>query len=341
MNYPKVDRGHIVTAGYLRAWTINDLIAMCLIGQREGKPISVRDAGVRGPFYRRTRPDGTKSDDVEWSLSQGESRMLLSLREIENRWPLNETEKGVIGQFIGLHMVRGPAWYAWHREFRKDSFVRFREAEAARDAPDYEGVDRTEEWLATDTQEHIRMLSLAPKVGAVIGCMNWTLVRFPTPILATSDHPVVVWPDWEARRANNAPMTIKGVLTSLEVRFPISPQLALVATWLDLPDPEAPVIAGIRALASNLNTFTIGQAEKQWFHQPGAVTPRTAGRLVPLSSLIHPGYDASVAARSERRRATGELILPLLGRNFPEYIKLIYLTRPSIFEYRPATTRSG
>jgi hypothetical protein len=59
VKYSKVDRAHIVTAGYLGASAVKRLIAMHLVrDDRKERLISVRDAALRGPFYRRTRPSG-------------------------------------------------------------------------------------------------------------------------------------------------------------------------------------------------------------------------------------------------------------------------------------------
>ena len=332
MTYPTVKKAHIVTAGYLRAWTINDQLDLKVVGHPVGStPANVRDAGTRGPFYRRTRPDGTRIDDVEHSLAIAEDKMVPALRQIEQRWPPSDDDRSVLAQFVGLQMVRGPLWYEWHRRFQREGFARLRELEAQRAEPDQDSVDATEQWLRTDTEEHIRMLSLAPKVGVVVAGMNWTLLRFRSPVLATSDHPVVTWRETRSR-AHSESMTIDGVLRSLELRVPLAPHLALLATWLDLPDEEAQIVEAKRMHAVNLNTFTIGQAERQWFRLPGSTTPTTTGHLLPLSSQLFDGYGIEMARASERRRATAQLIQFHLGRNFPENLQAIKVSRPSIFE---------
>ena len=38
------------------------------------------------------------------------------------------------------------------------------------------------------------MMTTAPTVTSILGSMQWTLLDFHSPIVATSDHPVVLWP---------------------------------------------------------------------------------------------------------------------------------------------------
>lgn len=106
---------HVVPAGYLRAWADGKQIAMRRVGSTEATIIGVRDAGVRKDFYRRTRPStGESIYDVEWSLQQAEQAAIPLIREVGNRWPLVDEDKGKIGQFLALQHLRGTAFKAWH-----------------------------------------------------------------------------------------------------------------------------------------------------------------------------------------------------------------------------------
>lgn len=62
--------------------------------------------------------------------------------------------------------------------------------------------------------------------------MTWHLVRFDRPCLFSSEHPVTYW----RRPMEGAQMMGIGPATADEVRFPVSPTLALVLTP---PDPGA------------------------------------------------------------------------------------------------------
>src|SRR6188472_456129 len=83
------------------------------------------------------------------------------------------------------------------------------------------------------TQRFITMLSYAVKVASVLGLMCWQILRFDAPVLAYSDHPVVLWP-------LNVPFSEPferqgpGPLEALEIRVPIAPDAAIVMNWLDL-----------------------------------------------------------------------------------------------------------
>jgi hypothetical protein len=58
----------VVTRGYLRAWAINEIITMHLVGEPTVRDIPVGDAGVLTNFYLRHRLDGTSIHDIELSL---------------------------------------------------------------------------------------------------------------------------------------------------------------------------------------------------------------------------------------------------------------------------------
>lgn len=327
MDFPTVNQGHIVPAGSLRAWAINKQIAVRRPGDPAIYPNNPRRAGTRGPFYRRHRPDSTQVDDVEWSLSQAESRSLPIMREIEQRWPLSREDKGVLGQFIALQLVRGPGFYDWLSGFRGEEFARMRAAEGAKSEPNIPTLEATQDFLATETQAHVRMISLVPKIGTLFGSTYWALMRFERPLIAISDHPVVVWPLNATSLPHDQELSIEGQQNSLEVRYPVSPHLALVMSWLDEPNEEEPVIGGNRQQACNLNTLTIAQTDEQWFHMLGTSPPTTTGHLLPLSPQIHPGYSAVAARSSARRRAAVELVQPLMGENFPTSAPIVTISR--------------
>jgi Protein of unknown function (DUF4238) len=137
-------------------------------------------------------------------------------------------------------------------------------------------------------------------------------VRFDSPVLATCDHPVVVWPASDAGRPVQPTVAAKiGIGNLFEVRFPIGPQAAILMTWQDRRDPREPV-RGKTHHADNLNAFTIVEAERQWFYRPGSRRPRKrAGAWMPLAPELLPGYSIPEAAYCRRRR---EIVGELQGR---------------------------
>ncbi len=110
--YPKVEHAHVVPRTYLRNFAdANRMIGMRLVDDPAREAVvSIRDAAVRKRFYRRTRPDGTPIDDVEWSLRLIEDRAGPILREVERRWPPSFDDKRVLGEFFALQILRSPRW---------------------------------------------------------------------------------------------------------------------------------------------------------------------------------------------------------------------------------------
>jgi Protein of unknown function (DUF4238) len=159
------------------------------------------------------------------------------------------------------------------------------------------------------------MISTGTTASAIFASMHWTMVEFSSPLLATSDHPVYLWPGFAGRSPDRSDVTQIGVLECSEIRMPLSPTQALLMTWSDRPDEEAPRVRGTRDHASNLNSFTVQSAERQWFYRPGAAKPRTAGTLRPLALELVPGYGTSVAATSTRRERVSAIANAKVGRD--------------------------
>src|SRR4051794_33987994 len=100
--YQRVNHSHIVPTGYLRQWADDDgMIMMRLVGESESNRISVRDAAVRTGFYKRQRRDGSRIDDIEWSLSKLENASIPLLSEVRDRWPLETDAKQRLAQLFG------------------------------------------------------------------------------------------------------------------------------------------------------------------------------------------------------------------------------------------------
>jgi hypothetical protein len=333
MTYPRVRHSHVVARGYLAGWAVDGKLEMRLLGESASKPISPRDAAVRSDFYRRQRPDGSRIDDVEWTLSNLESATLPALRRVRELWPLPLEEKAKLAQLFGNQVVRGPLWRDWYEKTTR-AFVERRVSEEQMPVPSDdrpptdEEVASLERYMIGDTARTTRMLSGGLKVASLLGSMHWSLIEFHTPLLATSDHPVVPWPlDDRSRQPQPFSFDI-GLFETLEIRVPVSPFLAIVMTWLDDEDqPE--VVRGTRELAANLNAFTVAQAERQWFHRPGRVSPRESGQLLPLSSSLLERYDSRAAERSGRRRVISQKVKEMVEVDLAQTdIELVTVSRP-------------
>jgi hypothetical protein len=165
--------------------------------------------------------------------------------------------------------------------------------------------------------------------------MQWSLIEFRSPLLATSDHPVVPWPVSKRSQPPQVTPFGNGLFETLEFRVPVSPHLAIVMTWLDKEDLPSP-ITGSREMAANLNAFTIEQAERQWFHSPARVPPIASGQLLPLSPTLFHGYGPQAAQSSARRAEIQRGMAALANEDFPQEVPMAILkTRASSHPSKP------
>jgi hypothetical protein len=303
------------------------MIGMRLVGDPDTeKVISTRDAAVRKRFYRRTRPDGTPIDDVEHSLGLIEDRAAPILREIEQRWPLSFEDKHILGEFFALQVLRSPRSRQTYEmrtdrlveEYQTSGFLAEEIAESGQ-TPD-EVFDQTHELFASDSFRLRRMLGMSSNGSSIFGSMIWALIRFPKPTLATADHPLTGWSRFETRSRPKVTPDGVGLSNLLEVRAPVSSTAAILMTWLDQADDIPAPFDGGRQEARNINTFTIAQAEKQWFHLPGTNPSYGKNRTYPaLSVELFPGYGPEAAERSLLRRAVSDKVDSALGEETNEY----------------------
>jgi hypothetical protein len=321
MRYPSVYRGHVVPKGYLRSFAIDDKIAV-----RKGGPNapievkSVEKAGWRRRPYERTRPKtGEKISDVEWSLSHIEDKAPAILRRIDELWPLNAEQKSILAELVGYQLVRGPRWSAWHNRYVEKQIAEY---QRLLNLPDEE-IEATREHLRSDNYRLIRMLDLGMRLASIAGCMHWSLLKWDSPRLATSDHPVDVWPRHAASRMPEA-SAAEGMLNALEVRFPLTPTAALQMTWLDDHDAATPCLHGSRQHAASLNAFAVANADREWFHLPGTNPPLAfGGRLLPLSPELIRGYSSHQVEPSHRRSEVAKWLESTKGQTLKVRDKLV------------------
>ena len=311
--YDPVPHSHVVPAGYLRAWAHGKQIAMRRVGVSGSRIVGIRDAGVRKNFYRRERPSTGKTIyDIEWSLQGAETAALPIIAELPARWPLDLDDKGKVGQFFALQHLRGAAFRHWHEEQVAAVLddVRANPEAALKPHPGRtttEVIQELEVAVTSDTYRLTKMLKLVRSVGIVFASMHWTLVEFARGRLATSDHPVVVWPIRGATdRKPRANDLHAGVVETLEVFAAIGPAHLLLMTWRDEKSVGAPVVGKGRHLAT-ANAFFVANADTQWFHEP-QVDPWTArGRRAPLGRELLAAYGVSEARTSQRRARARDL----------------------------------
>lgn len=315
-SFTEVKRAHIVPRTFQAAWAQEGKVTVHVLDEAGRQtalvPMPITHAGTRNRYYRRERPDGSSIDDTEASLAFVEAKAAPVLRHaITTVNALSTDEKGGLAQFVGVQMVRGPRFFNQRAdllagliaEVPQDQFKPAAIRAAQGDL--FRARARLEDVYTSATQAHLTMLTTAAKLGVVIGNMRWELLTFAEPVLAYSDHPVVVWPGLAEQAVPSASQGL-GPLGAAELLIPLGPRTLLLANWVDLPDP-APCEAGDE-IAAHANAFVVAQADRQWMHSPGASCPVAEGPFVPLTTRRDPSYNASRVQASVRRAfAAGEI----------------------------------
>jgi uncharacterized protein DUF4238 len=326
MQYPNVKNAHIVPRTYLENWAVDGRIGVIQVKERKQLEQAVDNVGTRRHFYRRKRPDGSDIDDIEWTLGELESKATPLLRSFADAWPLDKDDKVVLATLFAFQHLRTPRWKDEY-EARTDRFL----AQYDTTQPTSLSPAELEEFnahLRSDTRRLVMMLSTATTASAIFASMHWTLVEFERPLVATSDHPLVLWHGAESRSPAATEITQIGIFDCVEIRLPLSPTHAVVMTWLDYPEDEHARARGTRDHASNLNAFTVASAERQWFHRPGAPTPQASGNLRPLSLQLVPNYSAAAAGSSRRRERASDYAKANVGRELADQeIEVVTISR--------------
>jgi hypothetical protein len=329
MEYPNVKNAHIVPRTYLANWAVDGKIAVWLVPECERlDDQQIRNVGTRRRFYDRERLDGTNIGDIEWSLGQGEAAATPLLRSFDEKWPPSIDEKTQLAELFAYQLLRGPRWKAEYEE-RTRRWIEEYDRTADAQLPPAE-LEKQNAALLSNTHRLTMMFSTALTATSVFASMHWTLVEFDRSLIATSDHPVVLWPGAESRAPQPVDVTQAGVMQCIEIRLPLSPTRALLMTWADNPDEDDPRVHGTRDHAANLNAFTAASADRQWFHLPGHTPPRASGRLLPLSTQLISGYTPLAAAASERRQRVATIVNKKVGRELADReIEVVTVSRPA------------
>lgn len=299
---------HVAPRVYLRRFATDGL----LIAQRTGckpEPIGVPEVAVRKRFYTLKRSDGTSSNEVENSLGTLENKVTAAFRAVDRGpLPLDPEAKAVLAEFIGVQMSRGVRYRemrsdhikqneGWLREHVRELFLKHAPSERASEAEDYAS---NYDLSRLETQESMVQAGIGTGIILTNALVNmcWTIVGFGKPVLLSSDQPVVCW--YAPHRAGPWAPSL-----AVEIRVPLSPTQALVASWHDEPD-RSQVLRGQALAGLSMNHYTARQAADWVYWLPGT-TPRR-GQPVHDEPITGPP-----PATSRRRELTTELVERLLG----------------------------
>ena len=330
--FPAVERAHIVPKLFQRAWAFEGKVAL----HSESRPgcslLTIKKAGTRPAYYRRLRRNGELSDDVEASLGGIETRSAHYVRAVAGGASLDLEAKGALAQFFAVQLMRGPAFFEKREEILAPMIEeieesQFKPAALAAVGGDVRAARKHLHGLYMDpTMRFETMLRSSGKIAGVIGNMRWHVVRFAEPVVAYSDHPVVVWP-LEVEFSEPFERQHLGPLGALEIRVPIAPDGAIVMNWADLPDAEYTLDTDA---AAELNAFTVGQADVEWMHAPNSEPPVATGTFEPLSRLLEPRYGVRSAMASRRRAHAAGWIEKNTHRKWINNLKLLDIVPPDV-----------
>src|SRR5215207_163855 len=94
MEYPDVKSAHIVPQTYLERWAVDGRIGVVQVRENKCLEMAAENVATRRRFYRRTRPDGSEIDDIEWTLSEIESNAGPLLQSLDEAWPFSGEASG-------------------------------------------------------------------------------------------------------------------------------------------------------------------------------------------------------------------------------------------------------
>jgi hypothetical protein len=187
------------------------------------------------------------------------------------------------------------------------------------------------------------LLKQVPRVASMLMSMQWSLVEFGEPIIASCDQPMIFVPRLRAgERLPVAPMPRSGFMETVEVRFPIDPTHVLLLSWSPQPGLVTPVPGEFRH-ATDVNRTTRAQADRHWFHRPGPRPPLLTPLMLdsscePLSYDLVPGYTFDVAATSRRRAEADTIMKKLIESNTTDMMRFVVVTPKTVDAEAPKTS---
>lgn len=319
------ERHHTITAGYLDRFARKGRVA---VHRTDG---STREIGPRAVGFQRDYW-GSDAVEVERAFSKTENGALRLLRKLGERWPLSTDDRGLLAEFVAMHVIRTPAFGAFVRSSGGRALDK-----AVHEQAEQHGVSEDELAAAAQGMRSQRyhvetLLGQIGRVGSAFGNMQWNLVRFDQDWLITSDQPVVVVPQGDGSVSPASSVPAFGLLNAMEAFFALDPRQLLLMTWVDKED-GVQLLSGTRRQACSVNCAIRAQALTEWFSCPGTMPPFLAPPVLepssyPISTELLPGYILSVAARSERRAAANELMMRMIEENAPrDRMKWVTLAR--------------
>ena len=127
MDYSNVKNAHVVPRVYLELWAVDGKIGVVQVEEKKHLELAVEKVGTRRRFYRRTRPDGSDIDDIEWTLCEMEANAAPLLQSFDEAWPFSGQDKRKLAVLFTFQLLRTPRWREEHADRIRglvDAYVR-------------------------------------------------------------------------------------------------------------------------------------------------------------------------------------------------------------------------
>jgi hypothetical protein len=289
---------HTVTAGYLRRFALDKRIKI-----HRGATTTTK--GVRGVAFQLDYWGSTDvATKMEAWLGKEEDRALEVLSDLSSRWPPRGDDRGALGIFMAIHVVRTPAYSGLIRQLGARADEEILAENAAELGLTPEEVEVYAELLRGDDVHAHALTRQARYIGSHLASMHWTLAEFDEPLI-TCDQPVVLLPPVPVPVTPASAQFPAGLAATFEGRFTLDPHHALVMSWDE--DPTEPILQGTYAQACSINAALKAQAMSEWYSQPGTtppflMLPYATERVYAISQELRPGYSVERARSSGRRQ---------------------------------------
>jgi Protein of unknown function (DUF4238) len=307
-------RHHTVTAGYIGRFARRGRV---VVHRTNGSTLEI------GPSAVGFQTDywGSDAREVEQAFSMTESAALRILRRLDDRWPLSKEDRGVLAEFVAIHVIRTPAFGAFARFTSGQALDEAVREQAARHEVAEDELAAAAQAMRSQRFHVATLLGQVGRVGSAFGSMQWNLVRFDQNSLITSDQPVVALPQRGTFVSPASSVPASGLLNAMEVIFPLDPRQLLLMTWAEQPDAAQP-LSGTYRQACSVNCAVRAQALTEWVSRPETTPPFLAPPILEpsvyaISTELLPGYSGKVAAGSKRRAAANQLAMRMIEENAP------------------------
>jgi uncharacterized protein DUF4238 len=268
----KKERHHTLSRFYLEGF-VDPSSPKGMLWQFDGETgavtsVSPGDAAVRRYFYAFTKTDGTlDSTTFEDAFGLAETQTSPVIQKLMRRQHLDNTERSILSFFIALSMTRVPAYRKNFEAASAAAVTRVAQILAgqgyfdhiAPEVPEEKRKDLVRKLMAgeivaevTNPEMSLAVIKHATDFAAIIHGMHWMVfIASGSYRFVTGDAPVVYLAPTKGP-ADRRPVGL--VHRNVELTFPLSMDIALLAHWTDAGD-EFQRISDRTVKAINMRTI--------------------------------------------------------------------------------------